>query len=48
MSFYDDLGRTPIIKKCPMNMFCKVVNNVTMFGFEMFFGEIVAAYRAFV
>ncbi|HWR06938.1 flavin reductase family protein [Sporomusa sp.] len=43
-SFYDDLGRAPMIKECPMNMLCKVINQVPMFGFEMFFGEIVAVY----
>lgn len=42
--FYDDLGRAPMIKECPMNMLCKVINSVPMFGFEMFFGEIVASY----
>lgn len=44
MSFYDDLGKAPMIKECPMNILCKVINSVPMFGFEMFFGEIVAVY----
>ena len=42
--FYDELGRAPMIKECPMNMLCKVINTMPMFGFEMFFGEIVAVY----
>lgn len=42
--FYDDIGRAPMIKECPMNILCKVINNIPMFGFEMFFGEIVAVY----
>lgn len=43
-SFYDDLGKAPMIKECSMNLLCKVINSVPMFGFEMFFGEIVAVY----
>jgi flavin reductase (DIM6/NTAB) family NADH-FMN oxidoreductase RutF len=42
--FYDDIGRAPMIRECPMNILCKVVNTMPMFGFEMFFGEIVAVY----
>lgn len=43
-SFYDDIGKAPMIKECPMNMLCKVIKSIPMFGFEMFFGEIVAVY----
>lgn len=43
-SFYDDLGKAPMIKECPMNLLCKVINSAPKFGFEMFFGEIVAVY----
>lgn len=43
-AFYDDAGKAPMIKECPMNILCKVVNTIPMFGFEMFFGEIVAMY----
>jgi flavin reductase (DIM6/NTAB) family NADH-FMN oxidoreductase RutF len=42
--FYDEIGRAPMIKECPMNILCKVINTMPMFGFEMFFGEIVAVY----
>ena len=44
--FYDELGRAPMIKECPMNMPCKVINMMPMFGFEMFFGEIVVVYAS--
>lgn len=44
--FYDEIGRAPMIKECPMNMLCKVINTIPMFGFEMFFGEIVAVYAS--
>lgn len=44
--FYDELGRAPMIQECHMNILCKVVNTMPMFGFEMFFGEIVAVYAS--
>lgn len=43
-SFYDDLGKAPMIQECPLNVLCKVINSIEMYGFEMFFGEIVAVY----
>lgn len=43
-SFYNEIGKAPMIKECPMNFLCKVINSIQMFGFEMFFGEIVAVY----
>lgn len=42
--FYDEIGRAPMIQECPLNILCKVVHTMSMFGFEMFFGEIVAVY----
>lgn len=42
--FYHQAGTAPMIKECPLNYLCKVVNSMPMFGFEMFFGEIVAVY----
>jgi flavin reductase (DIM6/NTAB) family NADH-FMN oxidoreductase RutF len=43
-SFYDDLARAPLISECPLNFLCKVIQTVPIRGFEMFLGEIVAAY----
>jgi flavin reductase (DIM6/NTAB) family NADH-FMN oxidoreductase RutF len=43
-SFYDELGKAPMIRECPLNFLCKVIQSVPIFGFEMFFGEIVSAY----
>ncbi|MTV49875.1 flavin reductase family protein [Heliobacillus mobilis] len=43
-SFYDELGRAPMISECPINMLCKVIKSMPIFDFEMFFGEIVSAY----
>jgi flavin reductase (DIM6/NTAB) family NADH-FMN oxidoreductase RutF len=43
-AFYHEAGKAPMIKECPMNILCKVVNSIEMFGFEMFFGEIAAVY----
>ena len=42
--FYNEAGKAPMIKECPMNYLCKVINSIEMFGFEMFFGVIVAVY----
>lgn len=42
--FYDELGKAPLIMECPLNFLCQVIQSVPIFGFEMFFGKIVAAY----
>jgi flavin reductase (DIM6/NTAB) family NADH-FMN oxidoreductase RutF len=43
-SFYDELGRAPMISECPLNYLCKVVQTIPVFDFEMFLGEIIAVY----
>ncbi len=43
-SFYDELGKAPMIKECPVNYLCKVIQTIPIFDFEMFLGEIVAVY----
>lgn len=43
-SFYDEVGNAPLIKECPVNYLCKVIQTISIFGFTMFLGEIVAAY----
>ena len=43
-SFYDPIGKAPMIEECPMNILCKVVQTLPLYGFEMFIGEIVAVY----
>jgi flavin reductase (DIM6/NTAB) family NADH-FMN oxidoreductase RutF len=43
-SFYDERGHAPMIRECPLNFLCKVVQSVPVFGFEMFLGEIIAVY----
>lgn len=43
-SFYDELGDAPMICEAPLNYLCKVVKSVPVNDFEVFFGEIVAAY----
>jgi flavin reductase (DIM6/NTAB) family NADH-FMN oxidoreductase RutF len=44
--FYDDAGKAPLIKECPLNFLCKVLQTVPIAGFEMFLGEIIATYAA--
>lgn len=43
-SFYDEAGKAPMIKECPVNYLCKVIQTIPMFDFTMFIGEIVAVY----
>jgi flavin reductase (DIM6/NTAB) family NADH-FMN oxidoreductase RutF len=43
-SFYDEAGNAPMIKECPVNYLCKVIQTIPVFDFTMFLGEIVAAY----
>ncbi len=42
--FYDESGRAPMIHECPINMLCKVTEIMTLSGFAIFLGEIVAVY----
>jgi flavin reductase (DIM6/NTAB) family NADH-FMN oxidoreductase RutF len=42
--FYDETGRAPLIQECPINLLCKVIQSIRVFGFTMFLGEIVASY----
>lgn len=39
--FYDGHGKAPMIEECPMNFLCRVVQSIPVYGFEVFFGEIV-------
>jgi flavin reductase (DIM6/NTAB) family NADH-FMN oxidoreductase RutF len=43
-SFYDELGNAPMIRECPINYLCKVIQTIPIFDFTMFIGEIVAVY----
>jgi flavin reductase (DIM6/NTAB) family NADH-FMN oxidoreductase RutF len=43
-SFYDEAGKAPMIKECPVNYLCKVIQTIPVFDFTMFLGEIAAVY----
>lgn len=43
-SFYDEAGKAPMIKECPVNYLCKVIQTIPIFDFTMFLGEIVAVH----
>jgi flavin reductase (DIM6/NTAB) family NADH-FMN oxidoreductase RutF len=45
-TFQDPAGRAPLIAECPLNVLCKVIRTVEIFGFEMFLGEILATYSS--
>ncbi|ACO86697.1 flavin reductase family protein [Clostridium botulinum] len=43
-SFYDELGKAPMVEECTMNFLCKVIQTIPVFDFQMFLGEIEAVY----
>jgi flavin reductase (DIM6/NTAB) family NADH-FMN oxidoreductase RutF len=43
-SFYDEHGKASMISESPMNYLCKVIQNVPICGFEVFFGEIISTF----
>lgn len=43
-SFYDKAGNAPMIQECSVNYLCRVIQEIPIFDFTMFLGEIVAAY----
>lgn len=43
-SFYDELGKAPLIRECPLNFLCQVLQTIPVFDFELFLGQIVAVY----
>ena len=43
-TFYGKLKTAPMIKECPFNVECKVIQTVEIPGHELFIGEIIAAY----
>jgi flavin reductase (DIM6/NTAB) family NADH-FMN oxidoreductase RutF len=43
-TFYGKLKTAPMIKECPFNVECKVIQTVEIPDHELFIGEIIAAY----
>ncbi len=43
-SFYDEAGNAPMIRECPVNYLCRVIQTIPIFDFTMFLGEIIAVY----
>jgi flavin reductase (DIM6/NTAB) family NADH-FMN oxidoreductase RutF len=43
-AFYGKLGTAPMVKECPLNLECKLVQTLPLVGDEVFIGEIVAVY----
>jgi flavin reductase (DIM6/NTAB) family NADH-FMN oxidoreductase RutF len=43
-TFYGKLKTAPMIKECPFNVECKVIQTVEMPDHELFIGEVIAAY----
>jgi flavin reductase (DIM6/NTAB) family NADH-FMN oxidoreductase RutF len=42
--FYGDLKTAPMIKECPVNLECKLVQTIELPTHYLFIGEIVASY----
>ncbi len=43
-NFYGKLESAPMIKECPINMECQLVNTIALPGHNVFVGEIVETY----
>ncbi len=43
-AFFNTAGSAPMIQECSLNFLCKVCDSKEIYGFTMFFGDIVAAY----
>jgi flavin reductase (DIM6/NTAB) family NADH-FMN oxidoreductase RutF len=44
--FYGSVNKAPLIKECPVNILCKLVQTVDMPTQEIFLGEVVETYVA--
>ena len=42
--FYGSVDKAPMIEECPVNMLCKVINEVELPNHWVFFGEIIETY----
>ena len=45
-AFYGSIDKAPMIKECPINILCKLVQTVDFPTQEVFFGEVVETYVA--
>lgn len=43
-SFYGKLGNVPLIEECPINIECKVIQTLDIYGMDVFIGEIAGVY----
>lgn len=43
-SFYGSTDKAPMISDCPINMECKVINEVNVFDMELFIGQVINVY----
>lgn len=44
--FYGSVDKAPMIKECPVNILCKLIQTVDLPTQEVFFGEVVETYVA--
>jgi flavin reductase (DIM6/NTAB) family NADH-FMN oxidoreductase RutF len=42
--FYGELESAPMIKECPLNMECKVIDQLNFSKMEVFIGEVIQSY----
>ncbi len=43
-TFYGDCDKAPLIKECPVNLLCKVIETVDVYGMDVFIGEVIETY----
>ena len=43
-SFYGELETAPMIKECPLNLECRLIETIVISTMEAFIGEIIAVY----
>lgn len=43
-TFYGEFKDVPLIKECPVNLVCKVINKINIHDMEVFVGEVVEVF----
>lgn len=43
-TFYGEENNVPLIKECPVNLVCKVINKINIHEMEVFVGEVVEVF----
>lgn len=44
--FYGEIACVPMIKECPINLSCKVINSLEVYDMDIFIGEVIEVYSS--